>query len=361
MFIADNNYFFERLLDSTPDEVVRVLANLNDAYRSFQIPKADGSRTIQAIDRESRLYHIQQSLYKNFLNTIPLPTPVTGFLQGSSYMDFLLPHIGREYFMRVDLSDFFGSITIDMARACFREFFPENDSESLEIFLSLCTHDGGLPQGAVTSPSISNIIFRRLDQRILKYCQSFDALYRNGQKLSEEIRYTRYADDLLFSSTRLDFSENAFFLGMIKSILASGGFQINQHKLKYGCRQISLSGFVVSDDVHLSRKRLYSINKLIHFFGKTPHYSDKKYRIRGTIFANPNWLGDINALNLSDRAGTVRRFSSVEAFLDYLCGYRSFLLCVYRSNPNETGSMRQLQIKLAKLELIIDAVLLHST
>ena len=359
MYISNEEYFVERILDSSLLELEDVLSKIPQYYNSFNIPKANGTRTIMAINRHSSLCRIQKSICNHFLNEISLPTPAIGFIKGENYLNFLLPHINKKYYLRIDISNFFDTITSDMIRSNFQEFFSDSNSKMLEAFISLCTYDGHLPQGAVTSPAISNVIFRRLDQRILKYCQSFDVLYKDGKSLLENICYTRYADDLLFSSQCLDFSKEPFFQGMIKSILKSAGFHINQSKLKYGVDQISLSGYVISDDIHLSRKRLYPINKLIYFFGKSDQYTGKKYRLRKTLFSASDWLEDVNQLFLTDSRGTIKYFETGEQFLNYLCGYRSFLLSVRRVNRIANNKMKQLDNKIHKLEMIIDEVLDH--
>lgn len=253
MYIGNRDYFLTYVLQTDAEYLAAVLALMDRSYHTFQIPKSGGMRTIQAIKRDAPLYTLQKNLCRNFLDKIPLPIPATGFVKEESYLTFLKPHTGRAYYLRLDIQGFFDSIKVDMLKSCFSEFFPESAPENLADFLSLCTYEGRLPQGAVTSPAISNVVFRQADQRILKYCQSFDTLYRNGQRLTEDIRYTRYADDMLFSSNHLDFSNAPYFTGMISGILRSRGFQLNKRKIRFGRNEISLSGFVVSENIHLSR------------------------------------------------------------------------------------------------------------
>lgn len=357
MYIGSREYFLERVLHTDAERLELVLSNMDEFYHTFQIPKKGGQRTIQAIRKNSELYDLQKALCQNFLDKIPLPTPAIGFVKEESYLTFLKPHIGKAHYLRLDIQGFFDSITAEMIRQCFDEFFSETEPENLTDFLNLCTFNGHLPQGAVTSPAISNIVFRQIDQRILKYCQSFNFLYRGKQKQAEDICYTRYADDLLFSSNQLDFSDDAYFLGMISGILQSKGFRLNRDKVKYSRKKISLSGFVVSDNVHLSRKKLFSLNKLIYFLGKTEVYGSKKYRVRNSFFREPGWLEQINQLGLTKGHGDTLYFENPQNFLDYLCGYRSFLLSVLKANDTTDANMQQLSKKAKKLELIIDCVL----
>lgn len=357
MFIGDLSYFLQYVLRTDELELRDVLRQAPASYRTFSIPKDGGYREIRAIDPASRLYTLQKALCRNFLEKISLPVPAVGFVREESYLSFLKPHVGKRYYLRLDIRSFFDSITAETIRSSFGEFFAAQAGEGLSWLTELCTLDGRLPQGAVTSPAVSNVVFRRADQRILKYCQRFDSVYLAGCKYPEDLCYTRYADDLLFSSNVLDFSRERYFAGMVSAILKDHGFSLNHAKTRFGAGGITLSGFVVADDVHLSRKKLYPLSKLLHFFGKTDQYCDKKYRIRKSLFQQPDWLEQVNALGLTDGHGAARRFDTVEGLLNYLCGYRSFLLAVLRCNEAGTGAMEQLERKIRKLELVINAVI----
>ena len=194
----------------------------------------------------------------------------------------------------------------------------------------------------------------------MKYCQSFDSVYLENRRLSEYIVYTRYADDMLFSSDALDFSKNLYFLGMIRKILKSEQFKVNEKKTRFGYKEITLSGYVLSHNIHLSRRKMHSINKLMHYFGKTDHYARKKYRIKNSIFAG-DWITGINLLRLQDGQGNEKHFGSAADVLNYLCGYRAFIISIIRGNPQADKSIQQLQRKVQKLELIIDAITTHCT
>lgn len=356
MYIGNRDYFLTYVLQTSAEDLAAALADANQAYHTFQIPKSGGTRTIQAIRRESPLYRLQKNLCRNFLDKISLPVPAAGFVKEESYLTFLKPHTGKAYYLRLDIQGFFDSITTDMLRASFSEFFSDDAPENLEDFLALCTFGGRLPQGAVTSPAVSNVVFRRADQRILKYCQSFDVLYRSGQRLAEDVCYTRYADDLLFSSRHLDFSSAPYFMGMVSGILRDCGFRLNREKVKLGRGEISLSGFVVSANIHLSRKKLYPLNRLLHVLSKTDVYGSKTYRVRKAFFRQENWLDEINKMEIPGGRGTLR-FRTPQDFLNYLCGYRSFILSILKANDAADKDMRQLSKKVQKVESIIDCVL----
>lgn len=97
--------------------------------------------------------------------------------------------------MRLDIKNFFENINNQLIEKVFDYYFRIDDdttnNEALIDFREMVTLEGKVPQGAITSPTLSNIVFRQLDLRIYKYCKKFN------------ITYTRYADDLLFSSDML--------------------------------------------------------------------------------------------------------------------------------------------------------------
>lgn len=359
MFINEYDYFINGVLKTSETTLKNAQKDIKANYTTHKIPKKNGERIIHAIKKDSDLYNLQKNLCLHFLDTIPLPKPVIGFVKDENYVRFLSQHIGKRYFLRLDINSFFDTINRKMLQKTFKEFFPGSDNTSLSTFIDLCTIEGKLPQGAVTSPVISNIVFRRIDQRILKYCQNFDDVYIGKRSNKESITYTRYADDLLFSSDIIDFSKNAFFMGMIISILKDNGFTVNKTKTRCSTNEISFSGFVLGRDVHLSRKKLHELNKVIYFFNKADEHSHKKYRLNKAIFASGDWLAKINSLELKGHFGQEKTFNTPEELLNYLCGFRSFLLLILRENQNDSPHIEQLSNKIHKLEEIIDSILCH--
>ena len=121
-----------------------------------------------------------------------------GFRKKCSYYDFLEPHkafYSNCYFIRLDIVDFYNSIPYYLIEEVISHYFiigqGLNESQKKRLvnyILKAMTYRKKIVQGAITSPALSNVIFRQLDLRIEKYCRKVD------------VTYTRYADDLLFSS-----------------------------------------------------------------------------------------------------------------------------------------------------------------
>ena len=262
---------------------------------------------------------------------------MVGFRRNESYKSYLSPHVGNAYFLRIDIKDFFPSITdklIASELSCVLSLnTPEETDKIITLITDIVIRDGVLPQGASTSPAISNIVMARIDQRILKYCQIFD------------ITYTRYADDLLFSSSKFDFSQKKWFFKKIKYILKTKNFKINHSKIKYAQTEISLNGYVISSTgVRLSRKRLSDIRHVV---------SKMQQNHPILITHGPDaFLDSINSLSLYHRDLSEYPFTSMFLLLQYLCGYRAFLISWIDQN-SQTTFQKELKHLIARIEKVI--------
>jgi hypothetical protein len=153
-------------------------------YARFTLPKRrGGARAIEAPN--DKLKALQRRILQRLLNPLPMHPAATGFVRGRSIVDNARPHVGRGVVINLDLADFFPSITAERVTTAFRGL--GWSAEAATILSRICTHEGRLPQGAPTSPAISNLVCRRLDERLTKLVERFDG------------RYTRYADDMTIS------------------------------------------------------------------------------------------------------------------------------------------------------------------
>ena len=282
-----------------------------DEYKEFIVPKKNGTRRISYLPPDSQLAGLQKKLLTSFLDKQPLPMCVKGFRKGESYKTYLLPHVNSVYFFHTDIKDFFPSISDSLIKQTLSEIIVcDSDTEKgqlLNLIADIVTLNGILPQGACTSPSVSNLIMSRLDQRILKYCQVFN------------IRYTRYADDLLFSSQSFDFREKPWFFKKVKHILGTQQFEINYSKNKYGHHQLALNGYIISTSgLRLSRNRLSDIRHVCSFV-------NANHPLLGSL-GEEAFLMKANQLKLKHRDLQQNPFQSVFQLSQYLCGYRAFLI-----------------------------------
>ncbi|MDF2924778.1 MAG: hypothetical protein K0R57_3692 [Paenibacillaceae bacterium] len=275
---------------------------ISDAYFEKKVQKKkQGTRTLQCIESDHILYKIQRQLKNNFFDYIPLSNHAYGYVKGKSYFDYLAIHKNKKFYLRLDIKDFFSNIKEKKLRNTLAYYI--NDIEVnpelklIDFVLNVVTLNGQLPQGAVTSPVLSNIFFRPLDIRISRYCKKFG------------IEYSRYVDDLLFSSDSLFIQKRNFFNGICK-ILKSNGFSINPQKVIKVKNQISLNGFVIGNDIRLSRKKTARLSAIIYCYQRS------------------------KGKNISDLISTMKEhFKMGEKekvnlpwLHNYLAGYRSFLL-----------------------------------
>lgn len=221
VFIYHKEYFYDKILKFKEKDVLQILKTKGDFYYQKEIPKKGGSRILNCLAPDSELRTVQENITNNILKFIPIPSYVYGFKKGFSYKHYLIPHTQKEYYLRVDIQDFFHSIKKKYVIEVLKDYFKSKEDlvNILEILYEIISIDNKVPQGAITSPYISNIVFRSLDIRIYNYCKKFN------------ITYTRYADDMLFSSNNKFLFESPYFIKMISKILRTKHFKINNSKL----------------------------------------------------------------------------------------------------------------------------------
>jgi RNA-directed DNA polymerase len=234
-----------------------ILFKLPDAqkYNSFTIPKRSGGRrSISAPVPHLMLLQKKISiLLSDCLAEIEmeLSSPAHGFKLGRSIFTNASHHRGRRYVLNLDLKDFFPSIHFGRIAGYFeksRDF--GLDPTIARILANILCHKSSLPQGAPSSPVVSNLLARMLDIHLARLAK------RN------RLTYTRYADDLTFSTNLKVFpeavakqvSEHAWKLGPeLVSTIGSCGFSINDIKTRmlYRSSRQEVTGLVVNDRVSI--------------------------------------------------------------------------------------------------------------
>lgn len=345
MKIYSREFFLRKILECSENELSKAKEQKMLVCSENRIPKKGGYRSIVSVDFNCELARLQKRLQKNLFSEIPVSTSAKGFIKGCSYVEFLEGHMGNEYFLRLDIKDFFDSITKKNLIANLESFAEE---DIITDIVELCTWNDKIPQGFTTSPAISNIVFRRLDQRIRKYCRAYH------KEMEREIFYTRYADDMLFSSIGFDFKNNKNFKRMIVHILQENGFSCNESKTIFSQGEISLSGYVIKEDVHLSRKKLRNINEVIFQFDKRNEYKDKPFLVDAKSIDINKILNNLNDKKLKKADGSLIQFGDVNSLVHYVAGYRSYLIQIVRVEHGDTGYDKQIAKKIKKLEIILD-------
>ena len=232
-------------------------------YKTFHIRKKSGGlREINA-----PCYQLGVLLY--ILNTVfkAVYTPsesTMGFTEERSVVTNAQIHIGHHYVFNIDLENFFPSIP--QARVWARIQLPPFNlpKEVANVVAGLCCHTNAdmsrnvLPQGAATSPLLTNAICDTLDRRMRGVAKRFG------------LHYSRYADDMTFSSMHNVYQEGSDFRNEIKRLIEEQGFKMNEKKtrlLRDGVRQ-EVTGLTVNQRVNVTRKYVHDIRWILHCWEK---------------------------------------------------------------------------------------------
>ena len=272
--------------------------NLDKHYRNTFIPKHDGSKRKLSVP-DTILKKVQRSISDNILSHYTISRYATAYTAGSSVQKNASLHVGKQKILKLDIDGFFDHITYSKVKDIV--FCKENYSEQIRILLTmLCYYKESLPQGAPTSPAITNIIMYDFDEKIGKYCAE------------NNISYTRYCDDMTFSG---DFDEK-LVIAFVKDELRKLGLFLKKRKtavIKNTKRQ-TVMGIVVNEKIGLTKDYKNKIRQEIYYI--------KKYGLDGHLskISEPNKQHYLNSLK-GRVAFVVQTIPDYEEFL----GYKEFL------------------------------------
>lgn len=249
----------------------------------------DSHYTIKAIDKPSggqrllmvplpKLKAVQRALVDQLINKLPVHDAAHGFRKGRDVLSGASVHVGKDVVISLDIRDFFPSFTFRRVSGYFRSLgYGRGTAVALANLTTARLNDAQvkqgkkwvyaaqvhklhiyrhpeLPQGAPTSPGISNAICRRMDKRLAGLARKFGA------------DYTRYADDMTFSGS----DDLAFhapkFIGLVTKIVQSEGLALNDKKtrvMRQG-RQQRVTGVVVNDKTNVSRRDYDRLKAILH-------------------------------------------------------------------------------------------------
>lgn len=225
-------------------------------YKQFSIPKkSGGTRTISA--PRYKLKTIQKCI-NEVLNAIFTPHfTATGFVPKKSILDNAKLHTGKQFVYNTDLKDFFPSVDFRRIKSVLGlkpfNLINENGTQTKGkehlafLIANLCCENGSLPQGAPTSPTLTNVVCQRLDKNLFKFAKSIKATY------------SRYADDITFSANKPIF--DAEFNKKLAEIITKENFKINEAKtrLQKAGEQQSVTGIVVNKKPNVDRNFMKDI------------------------------------------------------------------------------------------------------
>ena len=251
------------------ESLADVVRDSSAFYREFQLPKRrGGSRTIAV--PSPVLMQVQRWLLSNVLERIDVGPWCYGFVKGRSVLDNARMHVGCAALLGMDLADFFPSIGI---KRVIRIFTRAGYAPKVAYYMAACCClRGVLPQGAATSPYISNLVAKRLDARIAGYCRK------------RRLTYSRYADDLSISGR----AASADVAAAIARIVREEGFQTNEAKtrLARGREMKIVTGLSVGGRrIALLRKTKRELRQEVHFLRKFGYFEHVARRqVDGDLF-----------------------------------------------------------------------------
>jgi RNA-directed DNA polymerase len=218
----------------------RILDTPRD-YNEFQVRKRSGkNRQISAPNRE--LKQLQRRILRRLLARLKTHPQATGFQPGVSFVDNAQCHQSQAVVIKVDLVDFFPSIQRNKVQAYFR--FIGWNRKAARLLTDLTTYRGMLPQGAPTSPRLSNLVNYLLDTQLVALSNRYDGVY------------TRYADDITISLGEGDWDVHTLVAHLMRTIRRHGyephiGRKFDIRRLHQ--RQV-VTGLVVNDRANLPRE-----------------------------------------------------------------------------------------------------------
>lgn len=238
-------------------------------YVSFEIAKRSGGvRRLSA--PHVRLAAAQRWIYSSILRGVKVHDAAHGFVPERSIVTSAKLHVGQAVLINADLENFFPSIHWTRIRKVFRCLgYSPAVATILALICTECprrevdyggqtyyvaTGPRGLPQGACTSPALSNLVAMRLDRRLSGLAVKFD------------IRYTRYADDITLSGGDELGRRLGYVMARLRHIATDEGFAINEKKTRVQRRHQAqvVTGLIVNDRVTVSRKELRRLRSILH-------------------------------------------------------------------------------------------------
>jgi RNA-directed DNA polymerase len=269
---------FSGLVGYEKGYISRVVLFTSYFYKKYKIRKTNGG--VRSIcEPLPSLKEIQIWLLNNILCKVPVSRFAKAYIKNHNLKNNLTFHRNQSMVISLDIKDFFSSISRKIIQNIFRDLGYSPVLSNL--FGKLCCLNGVLPQGAPTSPYLSNLALLDFDDKIGNYC------------IERRIRFTRYADDMTFSGSNLQPAE---IIKKVRFELGKLGLVLNEEKKKIMSsaeRQI-VTGIVVNEKMQVPKEKRNAIRQEIYYvkkFGLNDHLEHKGNSKNNYI---PHLLGRVN-------------------------------------------------------------------
>jgi len=335
----------------------------DNLYTSFEIPKSKGGvRSISA--PHNVLKSIQRKL-AYVLNLIYKPkASAYGFVKNKNIILNAQKHTKRKWILNIDLKDFFTQITFARIMGMFINKPYGIGKESAMVIAQIACYHGVLPQGAPSSPILTNMICSPLDTKLIRFAKE------------NKLGYTRYADDITFSTYDKEMSHRVIMgtfenleIGItLKDIIKNNDFVVNENKIFLNGQRNrqEVTGLVVNQFVNVKREYIKNIRAILHHCKtKSPYMAAKEYIEKG-LCKNPNVILIKDDDKFKDEV--VNWFLSVIKgklmFLSQIRGMEDFTFLKYAKQANDVFNENIFNVsKLEKFNasIIDETVIIQST
>lgn len=234
------------------DTIKEILDDISSNYTCCKIPKKTGGfRTLE--QPNLIIDSIQRKIYERILKRLHCSPYATAYHPGAHLTDNAAPHTGKRYLLKMDITDFFGSIRFDMiVSSVFNtSLYPKHIGAMLSAF---CCLEDVLPQGTCTSPALSNLVMKHFDDAFGAWCRR------------HQFNYTRYSDDITVSGNTSLYP--AFCVA--KDMLSKMGFELNEKKTHFvtnaSCQMVT--GLTVNEKVSVNSEYKQKLRQELYYVSK---------------------------------------------------------------------------------------------
>lgn len=236
-------------------------------YRTYVIPKRNGGQ--RTIDEPlPSLKSVQRWVLDEILSRVEISEHAHAFAPNCSIVKNAGAHLGSKKILSLDLENFFGTIDFPRVHSLFTRL--GYNSVVATTLSHLVTFRGVLPQGAPTSPAISNIVALKMDRRFFGYAKKL------------KLEYTRYADDITFSG---EFASGTV-ISFVRKVIEEEGFKLNESKTRaMGRHQAQeVTGIITNDKLQVPRHLRRKLRQIAYHI--TRYGLDDHMRMTGELRAN---------------------------------------------------------------------------
>ncbi|HVW10947.1 MAG TPA: trypsin-like peptidase domain-containing protein [Bryobacteraceae bacterium] len=270
-FSLKNRRQVAALLHVSPQQLTYhiFIAPIDRRYKKFQIGKSSGG--VRDICAPATALKIIQRKLCQVLQAVYNPrNPVHGFVEKRNVLSNASVHLGAKFVLNIDLENYFPSINFGRVRGTFMAKPYSLPSDVATVLSQICCFENSLPQGAPTSPVVSNMVCARLDAHLQSLATRFNCLY------------TRYADDITFSTKASVFpaalarnvttpaGAETVVGTELQRIVASNGFCLNSKKTRlHGrSRRQEVTGVTINEFPNVQRTYLNQVRAMLHAWKK---------------------------------------------------------------------------------------------